>query len=154
MCSDPGMSPPALSSPGPPPVDVAVLFADHHMVNCMLTGKVLRSAGFRSVHLASDSARALDTWKNDVTINIVILDDDLCEVSSVDTGASMLAHIKKYCPMRTPPLLILQTAYLGDQTVAVAEAAGFYCCISKPIDRTQLVETISTGWADRPNGGG
>ena len=141
------MSSHALSSP--PPFDVAVLFADDHMINRMLTGKVLRSAGFNSVHLADDGARALDMWKNDVTINIVILDDDLCEMSGVDTGASMLAHIKKYCPLRTHPLLILQTAYLDDQTMAVAKAAGFYCCISKPIDRTQLVETISMGWADR-----
>ena len=43
-------------------------------------------------------------------------------------------------------------AYLDDETMAVAKVAGFYCCISKPIDRNTLVETISVGWADKQRG--
>ena len=113
-----------------------------------------RSAGFKSVHLAAEGAYAFGTWKNEVAISIVILDDDSCEVNDIDIGPGMLAHIKKCCPLRTPPVLILQTAYLDDKTMAVAKAASFYCCTSKPIDRTAVVETISMGWADSQNGGG
>ena len=158
MLSGERMSALELSSPCHPalhtPFDFGVLFADDHMINRMLTGKVLRSAGFKSVHLAADGACAFDMWKNEVGINIVILDHDSCEMNGIDIGASMLAHIKKYCPLRTPPVLILQTAYFDDKSMAVAKAAGFYCCISKPIDQTALVETISMGWADSQNRGG
>ena len=117
------------------------------MINRMLTGKVLRSAGCSSVYLAADGARALEMWMDEVTINIVILDDESCGMDGIEVGAHMLEHINRYCPLRAPPLLILQSAYLTDKTTEAAMAAGFYCCISKPIDRTALVETISKGWA-------
>ncbi len=93
--------------------------------------KVLAGAGY-SVMLATDGQKAVDLFEHDV-VDLLLLDIGL----PGENGWETLEHITTRKP--TPPIIVI-TGQTGQFNMALA--AGVGALMQKPLDVTQLLQTM------------
>ena len=116
--------------------DKTVLIADDDVRNIFSLTKALELHGMKVIP-AMDGKEALNTLKNDPTIDVVLMDMMMPEMD----GYESIREIRIMPEFKNLPVLaVTSKAMMGDREKCIAAGASDY--ISKPVDMDQLVSLL------------
>ncbi|KIA83642.1 histidine kinase [Kaistella solincola] len=123
--------------------DKTVLIADDDVRNIFSLTKALELHGMKVVP-AMDGKEALNTLKNDPTIDVVLMDMMMPEMD----GYESIREIRSMPQFKNLPVLaVTSKAMMGDREKCIAVGASDY--ISKPVDIDQLISLLRVWLYDK-----
>ena len=123
--------------------DKTVLIADDDVRNIFSLTKALELHGMKVIP-AMDGKEALNTLKNDPTIDVVLMDMMMPEMD----GYESIREIRTMPEFKNLPVLaVTSKAMMGDREKCIAVGASDY--ISKPVDIDQLISLLRVWLYDK-----
>lgn len=110
-----------------------ILYVEDDYINAFIVGKMLKD---HEVVIAKTCEDALDMF--DSSISVVIMDINLGDARK--DGVYCLRMIREHCSPNVPIIALTAYAMPGDRERFLT--AGFDAYLSKPIERTMLLEAI------------
>ena len=113
-----------------------ILIADDDYISQQILGLMLQDYS-EKIHIANNGLDAVTIFKENPDINLILMDSQMPEMSGNEAVIEIRKHNKEV-------IIITQTAFAFRHENELSIKSGSNACLSKPINKDELLKTIQT----------